>query len=149
MSGDRKLRLVPPVVGQDESGARQDEPPPSAREVAEAAESRALLERGEHSLALALRAAYEPWEIGPIDNDALVERALGDWGEGRRGRSEAPSAKMDVAEAPAARAEQEAADRLREAMTHPRGDDQDEPVVEVFDALVSAYRPRGIDPLRN
>lgn len=132
MSGDRKLRLVPPVVGQDEPGPLGEQPP-SAREVVEARELRALLERGDHPFAEALRAAYVPASLDAADNDALIDRALG----------------IGVADAPAAPAEREAAERLREAVAHPRSDDRDEPVVEVLDALVSAYRPRDIDPLRN
>jgi hypothetical protein len=133
MSGDRKLRLVSPVVGQDEPEAFRDEPPPSARELAEANELRALLETGDHPLASALRAAYEPALLEPNDNDALIERALG----------------IGTADAPPAPSEIEAAQQLREAIADSRNEDRDEPAVEVLDALVSAYRPRGIDPLRN
>lgn len=135
MSGDRKLRLVPPVVGQDEPTWSPDEPPPSEREIAAANELRALLEGGEHDLAEVLRAAYEPASMELSDNDALVDRALGITAVER---DPSPTA-----------AERDAAARLREAMTHPQGDDRDEPEIELADALVSAYRPRGIDPLRN
>ena len=133
MSGDRKLRLVPPVVGQDEPGSWADEPPPSAREIAAANELRAVLEQGDHEWAEALRAAYEPEELDLGDNDALINRALG----------------IATTDAPATPAEREAAQRLREALEHPRTDDRDEPEIEVLDALTSAHRPRGIDPLRN
>lgn len=133
MSSDRKLKLVPPVVGQNEPASLADEPPPSAREIAAANELRALLEQGDHEWAEALRAAYEPAELDTSDNDALVDRALG----------------IGTKDVPATPAEREAAQRLRESIEHPRTDDRDEPEIEVLDALVSAYRPRGIDPLRN
>lgn len=135
MSGDRKLRLVPPVVGQDEPTWSPDEPPPSERELAAANELRALLEDGEHELSEVLRAAYQPDAMDPSDNDALVDRALG--------------IAMVERDLPATATERDAAARLREAMTHPQTEDRDEPQVELADALVSAYRPRGIDPLRN
>lgn len=132
MSGDRKLKLVPPV-GHDEHSSLPDEPPPSARELAAAEELRALLEEGDHELVDVLRAAYQPMDLDASENDALINRALG----------------LESADPPATNAEREAADRLREAITHPNSDDRDEPQVEVLDALVSAYRPKNIDPLRN
>jgi hypothetical protein len=135
MSGDRKLRIVPPVVGQDEPAWLPDEPPPSEREIAAANELRGLLEGGEHEFAEVLRAAYDPASMEPIDNDALIDRALG-----------IESAQRDPS---ATGAERDAAGRLRDAMAHPQTDGRDEPEIELADALVSAYRPRGIDPLRN
>jgi len=133
MTSDRKLRLVPPVVGQNEPTPLADEPPPSAREIAAANELRTLLEKGDHEWAEALRAAYEPSELDVDENAALIDRALG----------------IGTKDAPATSAEREAAQRLREAIEHPRTDGRDEPEIEVLDALVSAYRPREIDPLRN
>lgn len=133
MSGDRKLKLVPPVVGQDEPGAFADELPPSAEELAAAEELRMMLEAGDHELVDVLRAAYQPLDIDASENDALVDRALG----------------LATTDAPATAPEKIAAERLREAIAEPRSDDRDEPEIEVLDALVSAYRPRGIDPLRN
>jgi hypothetical protein len=133
MSSDRKLRLVPPVVDRDDRGLSEDELAPSAREIAEAEELRALLERGDDPLVSALRAAYVPARLDAIDHDALIDRALG----------------LGVMDAPASPVERASAERLREATMHPRSDDRDEPLVEVFDALEAAYRPRSIDPLRN
>ncbi len=135
MSGDRKLKLVPPVVGQDEPTWSADEPAPSEREIAAANELRALLEGGEHELADVLRAAYRPDAMDLGDNEALIDRALG--------------IVMVERDSAAMAAERDAAERLREAITHPQTDDRDEPQVELADALVSAYRPSGIDPLRN
>lgn len=132
MSGDRKLKLVPPV-GHDEHSSLPDEPPPSARELAAAEELRALLEQGDHELVDLLRSAYEPADLDANENDALINRALG----------------ISETDAPATSAEREAADRLREAILHPNSDDRDEPQVEVLDALVAAHRPKNIDPLRN
>lgn len=126
MSGDRNLNLGPPVVVQDE-------PPPSAEELAAADELRALLERGNDEWSSALRAAYEPSGIDAHDNDSLIERALG----------------IQTMDAPATLEEQRAAQRVREAIDHPRSDDRDAPEIEVLDALVAAHRPRSIDPLRN
>ncbi len=135
MSGDRKLRLVPPVVGQDEPTWLPDEPPPSEEELAAANELRALLEHGEHDLAEVLRAAYDPSSMEPSDNDALIDRALG-----------IDSVERDPSATPV---ERDAAGRLRDALAHPQTEGRDEPEIEIADALVSAYRPRGIDPLRN
>jgi hypothetical protein len=132
MSGDRKLKLVPPV-GNDEPLSLRDEPPFSARELAAAEELRALLERGDHEFVDVLRAAYEPADLDANENDALINRALG----------------IGESDAPATSSEREAADRLREAIMHPHSEDRDEPQVEVLDALVAAHRPKGIDPLRN
>lgn len=132
MSGDRKLKLIPPV-GHDEPSSLPDEPPPSARELAAAEELRALLERGDHELVDVLRAAYEPADLDESENDALINRALG----------------IGPSDAPATNSEREAADRLREAIRHPHSEDRDEPQIEMLDALVAAHRPKGIDPLRN
>jgi hypothetical protein len=135
MSGDRKLKLVPPSVGQDEQTLSLDDSPPSQSELDAANELRALLDEGDHDFANVLRAAYQPASLEPNDNDALVDRALG--------------ISASHTDASASVAERDAAARLREAIEHPRTDDRDEPVVEVLDALVSAYRPREIEPLRN
>lgn len=133
MSNDSKLKLVPPAVVQDELRALPEEAPVTPEEIAAANELRALLEQGDHEWAAALRAAYVPAEFDLKDNDALVDRALG----------------IVSTDAPATAAELDAAQRLREAMDHPRADDRDEPDIEVLDALISAYRPRSIEPLRN
>ncbi len=133
MSGDRKLRLVPPVVGRDEQAFSHDESPPSKRELEAAEELRALLEKGDYELADGLRAAYRPADLDASDNDALIAAALG----------------LPATDAPASLAEREAGARLREAIEHPRADGRDEPEVELLDALVAAHRPRDIDPLRN
>lgn len=134
MSNDSKLKVVLPAVVQDELGALLEEEALVSPEELEAAnELRALLEQGDHEWADALRAAYVPTELDLKDNDALVDRALG----------------IVATDAPATAVESDAAQRLREAIEHPRAGDRDEPDIEVLDALVSAYRPRAIDPLRN
>lgn len=76
MSGDRRLRLVPPP---QEPGALVDIDPPASEEELEQARALAeSLERGEDALAIALRAAAAPAGRREIDHDALIARALGD-----------------------------------------------------------------------
>ncbi|MGK4006100.1 hypothetical protein WMF31_26010 [Sorangium sp. So ce1036] len=140
---DRGPRLVPvaPVAPEVEPDApASDDELRAARALAEA------LERGEVPLAAALRAAARPSGLDLADHEALLARALGD------------------EEAPPTKAEQRAAERLREALEG-RAAEQGEPareggaggegalgqreeLADLAIALRAAWRPRPLAELR-
>jgi hypothetical protein len=144
MKGERRLRLVPPA--QQPGEPRGEETPASEQELRQAGALAEAIERGDDPLARALRFAFggsagtspgtlpgprsaaAPAALDEADHEALIARALGD---------EA---------APPTRAEQAAAERLREALEGaPRaGGDAD-----LADALRAAYRPAPLPELRN
>ena len=134
MKREHKLRLVRP----DERVTFEDEPPPSPEELAEAEALRASLEKGEHPLAVVLRAATAPAELDDALNDVMIERALGKSVARAEGEDEPPTA-----------SERAGAARLRDALEAPRSDDREVPLAGLAEALVAAHRPRAIEPLRN
>ncbi|XXT22897.1 hypothetical protein WME94_15230 [Sorangium sp. So ce429] len=141
----RRLALVAPEA--DPLAPASDEELRAARELAEA------LEQGEVPLAAALRAAARPAGLDRADHEALLARALGD------------------EDAPPTRAEQRAAERLRDALqpgSLGRGEpgrgggaggegargghdahDAHEALAELAAALRAAWRPAPLPELRS
>jgi len=132
---EHKLRLVKPQADSNPHGESmfQDEPPPSAAELAEAEALRLSLERGEDALVEALRAAHGPASLDDDVHAAILSRVMS-------------GAAID---APASAEERVAAEELAAALGAPRSEAKDEPLVELSDALRAAHRPKDIEPLRN
>ncbi|AUX21652.1 hypothetical protein SOCEGT47_021380 [Sorangium cellulosum] len=136
----RGPRLAPVAPEVEPDAPASDDELRAARALAEA------LDRGEVPLATALRAAARPSGLDLADHEALLARALGD------------------EEAPPTKAEQRAAERLREALGG-RDAEQGEPareggaggegalgqreeLAELAIALRAAWRPRPLAELR-
>ncbi|XYI01172.1 hypothetical protein ACMHYB_16035 [Sorangium sp. So ce1128] len=141
---DRGRRLALVASEADPFAPASDDELRAARELAEA------LEQGEVPLAAALRAATRPDGLDRVDHEALLARALGD------------------EDAPPTRAEQRAAERLRDALqpgglggVEPGrgggpggegardGDGARDDLAELAAALRAAWRPAPLPELRS
>jgi hypothetical protein len=129
MKGERKLRLVSGGKGPAPDLPEGEEPPFTDEELAAAAARRDHLGEGVDPLAGALRAAYAPAPLGPVDLDAIVTRALGD-------------------ESAATRAEIAAAERLR-AELDGEGGESAGPDAEILRAMRLAASPTDLAPERH
>lgn len=130
----RRLRLVPPPPAEaEERGAlpSEDEPPFDEAELRAAEALRDALETDADPLALALRcaAAPSPGSLDAVDHESLLARAFGDL------------------EAPPTKAEQVAADRLRDALDGGAAGACSD--AHLAHALRVAVRPPALDVTRN